>query len=106
MSTTAAEPQLAMDEKPIESSALEAALDAREQKKVVKRKVTKEFKDADDVVKGLIGEFEIGENEIVRCGKYRIQRKTVPGGARSFETNDSTKLIISVDKTQLEITES
>jgi hypothetical protein len=104
MSTTA-EPQLAMDEKPLDSSALEAALDTREQKMVVKRKVSKEFRDADNVVKGLVGEFNLKEGEVARCGKYRIEVKTVPGGARAFETSDSTRLIISADKTQLEIGE-
>jgi hypothetical protein len=104
MSTTA-EPQLAMDEKPLDSSALEAALDTREQKKVVKRKVSKEFRDADNIVKGLVAEFKLGTGEVARCGKYRIEVKTVPGGPRAFETSDSTRLIISADKTQLEIGE-
>ncbi len=105
MSTTA-EPQTAMDERVLENTSdLEAALDAREQKKIVKRKVTKEFKDADTVVKGLLEPFGLGEAEVVRVGKYRIEQKTVPGGARNFETSDSTRLVISTVETQLTVTE-
>lgn len=102
---TAVEPQLATDEKVLEGSAdLEAALERREQKKVVKRKVNKEFREADEAVKGLLTPFELGEGEVARVGRFRIEKRTVPGGARAFETSDSTRILIQADKTQLEIT--
>lgn len=100
-----AEPQLATDEKVLEGAeALEDALEKREQKKIVKRKVNKEFRDADNIVKGLIEPFQLAEGEVARVGRYRIEKRTVPGGARSFETSDSTRLIIKADETQLDIT--
>jgi hypothetical protein len=102
---TTVEPQLATDEKPLENGDLEAALERREQKKVVKRKVNKEFREADEAVKGLLLPFDLSDGEVARCGKFRIEVRTVPGGARSFETSDSTRILISADKTQLEITE-
>ena len=102
---TAVEPQLATDEKTLEGAdALEAALEKREQKKVVKRKVNKEFREADEAVKGLLDPFELGEGEVARVGRFRIEKRTVPGGQRAFETSDSTRILISADKTQLEIT--
>ena len=103
MSTTA-EPQLATDEKVLEGAAdLEAALERREQKKAAKRAVNKEYREADEAAKGLLAPFELGEGEIARVGRFRIEKRTVPGGQRSFETSDSTRLLISADKTQLEI---
>lgn len=103
MSTTA-EPQLATDEKVLEdANDLEAALERREQKKVAKRKVNKDFREADEAVKGLLQPFELGEGEVARVGRFRIEKRTVPGGQRSFETSDSTRILISADKTQLEI---
>ena len=106
MSTTV-EPQLATDEKVLEGAAdLEAALDKREQKKTARRAVNREFREADAAVKALLEPFGLGDAEIARVGKYRIEKRLVPGGARAFETSDSVRLIIHADKTQLEITES
>ncbi len=102
--STAAEPQTALDERVLENTSdLEAALDKREQKKAARRAVNKEFRDADTVVKGLIEPFGLDDGEVVRVGKYRIEQKTVPGGARAFETSDATRLIISTVEAQLEI---
>lgn len=103
----AEQPQLATDERVLENTSdLEAALDRREQKKAARRAVNKDFREADQAVKGLLEPFGLGDAEVVRVGKYRIEKRTVPGGSRAFETNDSVRLIISADKTQLEVTES
>jgi hypothetical protein len=103
----AEDPQTALDERVLENTSdLEAALDKREQKKVARRAVNKDFREADAAVKALLEPFGLGDAEVVRVGKYRIEKRMVPGGARAFETSDAVRLIISADKTQLEITES
>lgn len=99
-----AEPQTAMDERVLENTSdLEAALDKREQKKVARREANKAMREADAAVKALLEPFNLGTAEVVRVGKYRIEQRLVPGGARAFETSESVRLIISADKTQLEI---
>ena len=95
---TTEEPQLAMDEKVIDSTPLESALEARESKKKSKQAASKQFKEADDIVKGLVSEFELADGEVARVGAFRIEQRATPGGSRAFDVNPGSRLLISRDK--------
>lgn len=94
---TKATPQTAMDEGLIEDEKLEKALEDREKKRKVKSDATADFKDADDVVKGKLDALELDEGATVRCGRFRISKKSTPARDVSFTTEPSSQLQITPD---------
>jgi hypothetical protein len=90
-------PQLATDERVIEgASALEQALEERENRKASLGALRKQFREADDHAKALLGEFNIQEGEVARIGRWRISRKAVAARAVSFETSPTSRLQIKL----------
>jgi hypothetical protein len=94
----AAVPQLSTDERVLESPALEEALDTREKRKNSMRELRRQFKEADERARALIGEFDLQDGEIGRIGKYRIEKKVTPARTVSFETDPKSRITIKADK--------
>lgn len=89
--------QLATDERVLEdASALEQALEDREKRKKSKNELQKQFKEANDRVKALLGEFALEDGEVARCGRFRITKKASPGRVVSFETSPSSRFQIQL----------
>lgn len=91
-------PQLATDERIIESDSLEQALETREKRKNSMRELRRQFKEADERAKALIGEFDVQDGEACRIGKFRIEKKVMPGRTVSFETDPKARITIKADK--------
>jgi len=94
----AAVPQLATDERILESDALEDALETREKRKNSMRELRRQFKEADERAKALIGEFDLQEGEVGRIGKFRISKTVTPSRSVSFETDPKARITIKADK--------
>src|SRR4051794_21952214 len=88
--------QTAIDEQVIEDGDLVAALERRQEKKVLAGNARKNYKDADDAVKGRLGDLELAEGDVVRCGRFRISKRAVPARDVSFSTDPSSRLTIAV----------
>jgi hypothetical protein len=98
MSALAAVPQLATDERVLESEALETALEQREKRKNSMRELRRQYKEADERARALIGEFDLQEGEVGRIGKFRIEKKVMPSRDVSFTTDPKARISIKADK--------
>lgn len=95
-----ASPQTAIDERLLDGkdgSALEKALEDREQAKGVKSEATAKFNTLDEVVKDKIEEFGLAEGEVARCGRFRIEKKKTAPREVSFTAEAGTRLQIKPD---------
>lgn len=90
------DPQEGLFDHEIADEALEALLDKREDAKAKRGRAQKAFKDEDDKVRARLSEFELGDGEVARVGKYRIAKRALPGRSVSFETSPSSRLYISL----------
>lgn len=82
-------------DKIVENSELEESLEAREKAKASKSAVTAKFKEADEKAKGLISDLDIGLDDVVRVGRFRLQKSKVDGKTVTFDTEPSERLTIS-----------
>lgn len=71
---TAVDPQTSIWEKEISNEALERALLKREELKELKKQAVKDYKAADDAVKALLENEELGIGMVVRCGDFIITK--------------------------------
>lgn len=92
----AGDPQMGMDERIVDDASLEALLDKREELKLARKEAQAAFKEKDDAVKARIAEFDLGDGEVARCGKYRVERKVVKPRSVSFETSGSSRYAIKL----------
>ena len=83
--------QLAMDEKVIADSELEAALEDYWQKKIDAGEVNKAKNEASTQVKAMAARLELPDGMAARVGRFRIERKDVGAKKVSFETKPSTR---------------
>jgi hypothetical protein len=101
--STIADPQTTFEERVLEGAVagtLESALEDREKRKASKQAVTKQYKEADDKVKALLGEFDLQDGEVARVGRFRIAKKAIAAKTVMFETEPSSRLFIGVDKNE------
>jgi hypothetical protein len=91
-------PQLATDERVIDASNLEAALEDRQKRKASLGALRKQFEEADNLAKALLAEFALQDGEVARCGRFRIEKRAYPGRSVSFETNPSSRIRITPDE--------
>ncbi len=88
--------QLAMDEHVVEDADLEQALEARQRRKDSLGAVRAAYKEADELARGSIAKQELPEGTVLRCGRFRVERRTVPGRSVSFETEGKSRVSISL----------
>lgn len=91
-----ASPQLAFDETQITDPTLESALEERQAAKEALSEVRSGFKQADNDAKRAIEKQELPEGHAIRVGRFRIERKVVAAKHVSFDTDESSRLNISV----------
>lgn len=93
-------PQMATDERLVESAELEAALEAREVAKAAARDARSRFKETDDTARGLIGALELGETP-ARIGRFRLVVRKVAGRSVAFDTEPTTRVTITADRDEV-----
>jgi hypothetical protein len=80
----------------VEDTDLEAALEERERKRVVKADATAAYKEVHESAKGKIDALDIEAGSVVRCGRFRIKVSETPSRSVSFETSASKRTTISL----------
>jgi hypothetical protein len=93
----APQPQISIDERVVESPALEASLEAREVAKAALAEARAAFKVEDDKARGLIAELELGEAP-ARVGRFRLVVRPVEARSVAFDTDPTTRLTITPDR--------
>jgi hypothetical protein len=92
----AAEDQLGMDEELIENPDVEAALVERQARKDALGGVRKDFNKAHEKVVAALASIELPEEGAVRVGRFRISKSLVSARSVSFETQESSRLRITL----------
>lgn len=90
------DPQTSIDERVIEQSAPEEALEERERRNNSRKELTRQFKEADDRARALLSEFDLQDGEVARCGRFRISKKSIPSRSVAFETSPSSRIQIQL----------
>lgn len=93
---TAARPQLAFDEKAVTDAALENALEARQNKYDAVKAVRHQFDEAHEAAQAEIAKLDMADGTAVRVGRFRIERRFVAGGSRSFDTKARSQTRIAL----------
>ncbi len=88
--------QLALDEKFVEDHALEAALEERQRRKDSLSAVRAEFNTAAKLAEAEVEKQELPEGVAIRVGRFRIARTRVAARHISFDTEESTRVRISL----------
>ena len=93
----ATQPQIAIDERVVESAELEAALEGREVARAALSEARAAFKAADEPARGLIAALELDESP-VRVGRFRLVVRKVEGRSVAFDTDPTSRLTITPDR--------
>lgn len=88
--------QLGFDEELIENPDVEAALVERQARKDALASVRKDFTKAHEAAVAALNAIELPEEGAVRVGRFRISRSLVSARSVSFETEESTRLRITL----------
>lgn len=92
----APDPQEGLFDQVIENDVLERALEKRETARVAKSKVAATYKEAHDQAKGIISTLELGDETVVRVGRFKITKAPVAERHVSFDTAPTSRLTISL----------
>lgn len=85
-----------MYEKTVEDKNLEAALESRFNLVGERKALNKRFKEVDAKARTLLAELELGEDSVVRVGRFLVSRRRVPSREVAFSTDPTTRLQISL----------
>jgi hypothetical protein len=88
--------QLAFDEKLVEDTALENALEERERRRAALNAVRAEYEQAHEAAKVEIEKLELPADKAVRVGRFRIARTAVAARQVSFDTKATTRVRITL----------
>lgn len=83
---TKAEGQLGMDEKVVVNADLEAALEARFDTRVRVAEARHDADEADEKAQAMLVEMNLQVGDVIRVGRFRIERTASPARSVSFET--------------------
>jgi hypothetical protein len=92
----ALQPQTSLYEATLENAELEAALERRQAAKEQLRGLRKSYRELDDDVKASTRELGLDDDSPVRIGRFLITRRTVAPRVVHFETEPTTRLVISL----------
>ena len=87
--------QIEIFEETIENTDLERVLEERETVKARRAAVGGEFKTVNDRAQSLIHELELEPDTIIRCGRFKITRRTIQARAVAFETETGERITIT-----------
>lgn len=90
------QPQLGFDERVIEDTALEGALEQRLTRKEAAGEARKHYKAAHEKVAAMVDQLGLTEDDAIRVGRFRITRRAIAGRSVSFDTDPTTRLTITV----------
>lgn len=96
MARMRSEDQMGFDEELIENPDVEAALVERQARKDALSSVRKDFNEAHEKTVAALASIELPEEGAVRVGRFRISKSLVSARSVSFETQESSRLRITL----------
>lgn len=90
------DPQQGMFDREVEDGDLIAALEKRHKTNEARKAAVAKHREAHDKAKALIDAYELGDEEIVRAGRFRIRMSRSEGRSVAFETAPSRRMTISL----------
>jgi hypothetical protein len=91
-----ADPQHGLFDREVEDGDLVSALEKRETLNTKRKDATAAYKEQHEKVKALLDAYELGDEEIVRIGRFLIKNSRSEGRSVSFETSPSVRTRISL----------
>jgi hypothetical protein len=91
-----ADPQDGLFDRVVEDGDLISALEEREKRNNSRKAVNAKYKEQHEKVKGMIDAFALGDEEVVRVGRFRIQMQRREGRSVAFDTSPSRRMTISL----------
>ena len=88
--------QMAFDEKLVEDTALESALEERERRKASLSAVRAEFKTAHAAAAVEIEKLDLGDETAVRVGRFRISQTAAAARSVQFDAEATTRVQITL----------
>lgn len=85
--------QIGLEDKFVEDSALEQALEGREEKREAKATATKAYKEKNAAAQELIAKHEL-DGTAVRVGRFRLHQESAAARTVSFTTEPKKRVII------------
>lgn len=86
--------QLAIDEEQREDQELEALLEARQAAKDDRAAASYDFSEADKKAKAALEALNLGDDQVIRVGRFRIEKKHRPARHVAFDSSESSTLSI------------
>lgn len=90
--------QTRMDEQIVDDADLEAALEAREAAKEKAGFANKTYREAKTQAEAALEGQELADGDVIRVGRFRVEKKAVAGRSVAFDTSPSSRLTIRADK--------
>lgn len=88
--------QHGMFDREVEDGDLISALEEREKRNAKRKDATAKYREQHDKVKALLDGYELGDEEIVRIGRFRIKMSRTEGRSVAFDTSPSRRMTISL----------
>lgn len=89
--------QVGMDERIIEDDVLESALEARWTARIDALENSRIYGEADKKAKGLVEALGLSTGEVIRVGRFRIEKRATAARAVSFETKPGSRIAVTAD---------
>jgi hypothetical protein len=90
--------QLGMDERIVEDEEVEAALEERENRRNSYRELQRRYAEADTKAKGLVEALGLAPGEVIRIGRFRIEKRAIAGKSVTFETKPTSRISVKADE--------
>jgi hypothetical protein len=90
------DPRQGLFDREIEDGDLISALEEREKRNKSRKAVTAKYKEQHEKVKAMLDTYALGDEEMVRIGRFRIRMSRSDGRSVAFETSPSRRMTISL----------
>jgi hypothetical protein len=90
------DPRQGLFDREIEDGDLISALEEREKRNKSRKAVTAKYKEQHEKVKAMLDAYALGDEEMVRVGRFRIRMSRSDGRSVAFETSPSRRMTISL----------
>jgi hypothetical protein len=95
--TAKARAQLAMDERVVEDKALSDALEARLRVGDDLSEIRKVYGEKDTAAKGLIEALGLSDGEVIRVGRFRVEKAHVDAKEVAFTSKETSRVRIRLN---------
>lgn len=90
------DPQQGLFDRVVEDGDLISALEEREKRNKSRKAVTAKYREQHEKVVEMLAVFALGDEEVVRAGRFRIKMSRREGQSVAFETSPSRRMTISL----------